>query len=419
MRRFAHILTKWSLWSSVSMLLLTGCFGGAASSRSSLQASERPTSPIAASAPAADAIQAKLQAMSAEEKIGQLIFAGIDGTDMNLHTRELIETYHVGGIILYKSNVKNTIQLASLADGLKHTNIGNKLPLWLGVDEEGGKVTRLPDDIEKTPSNKEIGRMGSTEFAYGVGSMLGKELSAYGLNVDFAPVLDINSNPKNPVIGERSYGANASIVSRMGIQTMKGLRDQHVMPVVKHFPGHGDTSVDSHVGLPIVQHDVTRLRKLELVPFAEAIKNQAEAVMVAHILLPTVDAQHPSSMSKKIMTDLLRQEMGFQGLIITDDMTMGAITTHNELGEASVTAVLAGADVVLVGHDYDKAVTVIGALRKAVQDKRIPMDTIDQSVERIMQLKMKYQLKDDAVPAPDSELLNDAVRRLVHTYLHK
>jgi beta-N-acetylhexosaminidase len=419
MRQFNGRLVRGGVWFCACGLIFTGCMHGS-TSNSSGQASPTPTQASASAAPTTiDAIQEKMKEMNVDEKIGQLILAGIDGYEMNAHTRELIETYHVGGIILYKTNVKNTSQLTGLVDALKHTNEGNKLPLWLGADEEGGKVTRLPDEIVKTPPNQEIGKTNSKEFAFGVGSLLGQELNAYGLNVDFAPVLDINSNPKNPVIGDRSFGANASIVSTMGIQTMKGLQAERVMPVVKHFPGHGDTSVDSHVGLPIVQNDLARLRKFELVPFAEAFKQQADAVMVAHILLPKVDAQNPASMSKKIMTDLLRQEMGFQGLIITDDMTMGAITQNYELGEAAVKSVLAGTNVVLVGHDYDKIVTVIGALRKAIQEKRIALETIDQSVVRIMKLKQKYQLKDEAVRMPDIGPLNADVHRLLNTYIHK
>ncbi|WP_189019908.1 beta-N-acetylhexosaminidase [Paenibacillus marchantiophytorum] len=351
-----------------------------------------------------------LQSMSVEEKIGQMIIAGIDGYTVDSATRELLAEEHVGGIILYKPNVQNTNQLVQLTNSLKKTNAGNKLPLWIGVDEEGGRVTRLPDELIKTPTSKEIGSKGSTKFAYNIGHLLGKELNAYGLNMDFAPDLDVNSNPNNPVIGDRSFGSNASIVSSQGIQVMSGLQSQQVVSVVKHFPGHGDTSVDSHIGLPIVQNDLARLRKLELVPFAEAIKHQADAVMVAHILLPKVDPDNPASMSKTIMTDMLRKEMGFQGLIMTDDMTMGAITTNYGLGEAAVKSVLAGANIVMVGHEPANVMKVITALREAVRSGRIPVDTIDQSVNQVMKLKQKYHLQDAAVKVPDVKKLNAEVQ---------
>ncbi|WP_171687084.1 beta-N-acetylhexosaminidase [Paenibacillus planticolens] len=334
---------------------------------------------------------------------------------MNANTQALLATRRVGGIILYKPNIKDSSQLTSLVNELKQKNATNKLPLWIGVDEEGGRVTRLPDEIKKTPTNQEIGKKNNKQFAYNVGSLIGSELRAYGLNVDFAPVLDINSNPKNPVIGDRSFGASASLVNTLGMQMMKGLRDQQIASVVKHFPGHGDTSVDSHVGLPVVQNDLNRLRKFELLPFAEAVKQDADAVMVAHILLPKVDGQNPASMSKKIMTDLLRKEMGFQGVIMTDDMTMGAIEKNYDLGASAVKSVLAGADVIMVGHDYNKVVTVIEALRKAVQDKRIPQETIDQSVARIQKLKQKYKLKDESAGPVDTAALNKAVQQVLNT----
>jgi beta-N-acetylhexosaminidase len=235
--------------------------------------------------------------------------------------------------------------------------------------------------------------------------------------VDFAPVLDINSNPNNPVIGDRSFGASAAVVAKLGIQTMKGLQSQRILSVVKHFPGHGDTSVDSHVGLPVVQNDLNRLRKLELVPFADAIQNQAEAVMVAHILLPKIDAQNPASFSKTIITDILRKELGFQGLVISDDMTMGAIAKNYEIGEAAVKSVLAGTDVVLVGHEYDKEIAVINALRRAVQDKRITTEMLNKSVTRILKLKQKYGITDTKVSVPNVSKLNAEVNGLLKQYL--
>ncbi|MBP1966960.1 beta-N-acetylhexosaminidase [Paenibacillus aceris] len=429
MTRIVYRFMKYSLGLGLCMSVLTGCFQRSTANPSIVPTSTQTGAPVSSSpaspsavptpTPTVDPVLSILQGMSVDEKIGQLIFAGIDGYEMNQHTRELIDSYHIGGMILYKTNVKDTGQLIKLVNALKQKNAGNKLPLWLGVDEEGGKVTRLPDEITKTPPSKDIGNTKSTEFAYGVGSLLGKELKAYGLNVDFAPVLDINSNPNNPVIGDRSFGANASIVSSLGIQTMKGLQAQKVMPVVKHFPGHGDTSVDSHVQLPVVQNDLARLRKLELLPFAEAFKQQADAVMVAHILLPKVDAQNPASMSKKIMTDLLRQEMGFQGLIMTDDMTMGAIIKAYDLGEAAVKSVLAGSNVVMVGHDYEKVAAVAQALRRAVEEKRIPIETIDRSVIQVMKLKQKYQLNDTVVKTPDTKQINADVKLLLQKYLNK
>ncbi|WNR45738.1 beta-N-acetylhexosaminidase [Paenibacillus roseipurpureus] len=409
------------------ILLLSGCqfHQGAQVARptptSSLPVSSVPSatpnmeapSPTSTATPKPTDMQGVPASMTLDEKLGQMVIAGIDGFTLNEQARELITTYHVGGIILYKPNVKDTKQLVDLVNELKLSNNGNPLPLWLGVDEEGGRVTRLPDEITKTPSSQIIGKTGKPAIAHDIGQLLGKELLAYGLNMDFAPDLDVNSNPKNPVIGDRSFGANATTVSTYGIPMMKGLQEMKVVPVVKHFPGHGDTSVDSHVGLPVVQNDLARLRKLELVPFAEAIRQQADAIMVAHILLPKIDSANPASMSKKIMTDLLRQELGFQGLIMTDDMTMGAIAENYNMSEAAQKSVLAGSNVVMVGHDPEKAMAVLKSLKAAVQAGTIPMATIDQSVAEVVRLKRKYLLQDRPVVAPDPKSLDLEVARVL------
>jgi beta-N-acetylhexosaminidase len=360
-----------------------------------------------------ESIQIKLKQMTTNEKIGQMVLAGIDGTTMNAQTKALIQDYQVGGIIFYKNNLANTKQSVELINSLKESNSQNAIPLWLSLDEEGGRVTRLPDELHKFPTNKVIGQANNEKFSFAAGRTMGLELKAYGMNMDFAPILDINSNPDNPVIGDRSFGANASIVTKLGVQTMKGLQSQSIVSVVKHFPGHGDTSVDSHIGLPIVQHDLNRLRKLELVPFAEAIKNKADAVMVAHILLPNIDAKNPASFSKTIITNILRKELGFNGLVISDDMTMGAIAKNYELGNAAVKAVQAGTDVILVGHEYEKVVKVILALRQAVKDKRIFMDQLNTSVTHILMLKSKYGISDQLTTEPDVAKLNAEVDKVL------
>jgi beta-N-acetylhexosaminidase len=375
--------------------------------------------PAQTSTPAAasQSIQEQLNQMSTNEKIGQMVLAGIQGTTMNTKTKALIESYQIGGIIFYKDNLASTQQAVELIHSLKQSNAKNRIPLWLSLDEEGGRVTRLPNELVKFPANQEIGKVNNSKFAFAVGSTMGSELKAYGLNVDFAPVLDINSNPDNPIIGNRSFSPKADIVAKLGIQTMKGLQSQNIVSVVKHFPGHGDTSVDSHIGLPVVQHDLKRLREVELVPFAQAIRNQADAIMVAHILLPKLDAKHPASFSKAIITDLLRKELGFQGVVISDDMTMGAVAQNYEIGEAAVQAVLAGTDVVLVGHDYDKETSVIQALRQALLNKRITIEMLNSSVTRILKLKSKYSITDDQGNGPNVAKLNAEVNQVLKQYV--
>ena len=360
----------------------------------------------------------QMKHMSMHEKVGQLVLVGMDGLANSEQTKQLIADYHVGGFIFFKVNLKDTPQVLSLLNSLKATNESVKgVPLMLSVDEEGGRVTRLPDELKKFPANAVIGKLNNSEFSREIGKTLGNELKGYGFNTDFAPVLDVFSNPDNTVIGDRSFGSQADLVSRLGIATMQGIQSDQVAAVVKHFPGHGDTTVDSHLGLPVVNHDLTHLRQLELVPFANAIKNGADAVMVAHLLMPKLDAEHPASFSKAIISDLLRKEMGFNGVVFTDDLTMGAITQNYEIGQAAVSAVLAGGDVVLVGHSFDQQVKVIQALLNASSDGTIPESVLNASVYRILKLKEKYQMSNLKSAEPDIKGLNASISALLGKYL--
>lgn len=363
-----------------------------------------------------DPVQAEIDEMSLEEKVGQLVIVGIDGYQNDQHSIQFMEQYHVGGFIFFKRNIQDSAQMLGLINSLKETNAAAaNIPLFLSIDEEGGKVSRLPEEFLKFPSNQIIGQRNDSDFSYKVGGILGKELHAFGLNVDFAPVLDINSNPKNPVIGDRSFGTTAEIAGKLGVATMNGIQSQNIISVVKHFPGHGDTSVDSHIGLPRVNHDMDRLESFELKPFAEAIENGAEVVMVAHILLPKLDAQNPASFSKTIISDVLRTQMNFNGVVITDDFTMGAIEENYNMGEAAVKSIQAGSDIVLVCHEFEKQKAVVDALLNAARTGQLSSGRIDESVYRILNLKKKYSLSDETVDGPvDSAGINDEIRALLN-----
>ncbi|MBU8916059.1 beta-N-acetylhexosaminidase [Bacillus sp. FJAT-29953] len=355
--------------------------------------------------------------MSLEDKIGQMILAGVSGTTMDASAKKLISQIHVGGIIFYKNNFETPAQAVQFVNQLKAGN-SSSLPLLLGVDQEGGRVTRLPGGLVNFPPNKQIGQVNNPDFSFKVGTLLGQELKEFGLNLDFAPVLDINSNPNNPVIGDRSFGNNAEIVSKLGVQTMKGIQSQNVITTIKHFPGHGDTSVDSHLDLPIVNKSLKELKELELIPFERAINQGGDVVMVAHILLPQLDKTNPGTMSKAVMTDLLRKQLGFTGVIITDDMTMGAITEHFDIGKASVESVKAGSDIILVGHDYNNVVKIISSLKTAVQNGEISEQRLNESIKRIIQLKRNYSINDTKVGNPNINEINHSINSLLNNYLH-
>ena len=353
-----------------------------------------------------------LSDMTLDEKIGQLVIAGIDGTSINKESQQLIEHYQIGGIIFYANNVDTPDQTVQFANNLKVANQNNPLPLFTSIDQEGGRVARLPKQVAKLPTSATIGKTNDPDYAFNIGRILGKQLTQFGFNMNFAPVLDVNSNPNNPVIGDRSFSADPKIVSTLGIQTMNGIEEEHVIPVVKHFPGHGDTSIDSHLELPKVHKTLQQLEQLELIPFKKAIEADTDVVMVAHILLPQLDETYPASMSAPIITDLLREQLGFNGLVMTDDMTMKAITNHYGIAQAAVQSVKAGSDVILVAHDPAKVIAVIEALKAAVASNEISEQRIDESVMRIIELKEKYKLDDEATPKVNIQKINNEIKEV-------
>jgi beta-N-acetylhexosaminidase len=361
--------------------------------------------------PEQDPIEKQVKSMTLEEKIGQMIIAGVQGTELTEETKSFLSKYKVGGLILYKNNIVSQAQAVQFLNQLKEANREGKVPLFLSVDQEGGKVTRFPAEVIPTPSARDTAKSGSSDRAQQIAAATGKALRAFGFNLNYAPVLDIDSNPKNPVIADRSFGSTASVASEYGIKVMKGLQSAQAIPVIKHFPGHGDTSTDSHLELPVVDKTLEQLRSLELKPFAEAIRSGADAVMTAHILLPKLDPDHPATMSPVIINELLRKELGFNGVVITDDMTMGAIVKHFDIKKAAVQSVLAGADIVLVAHGYDQAGQVFDELVRAAKSGELSMERIDQSVARILRLKEKYKLSDEPVEAADPQKLNEAIQK--------
>ncbi|GIN58221.1 glycoside hydrolase family 3 [Lederbergia ruris] len=358
----------------------------------------------------------QLNAMDIREKIGQMIFAGPDGTEMDEGTKKLIQHHQVGGFIFFAANLQNTEQLTTLLNDIKKKNATNSIPLFLGVDQEGGRISRFPEEVLKLPTNEEIGIINNPAFSFEVGQILGKQVKAFGFNLDFAPVLDVNSNPDNPVINDRSFGPDPQLVSRLGIETMKGIQSQQIMSVIKHFPGHGDTIVDSHLDLPVIGKSTEELEQLELIPFQEAIDKGADMVMVAHILLPEIDPTYPSSMSETVITDMLRKQLGFNGVVVTDDMTMKAITNHYDIGEAAVQSVKAGSDIILIAHEYDNATAAIDALVHAVEAGELSEKRIDESVLRILELKKRYGIQDHPVQEVNVKALNQSIEEIMEKY---
>lgn len=358
-------------------------------------------------------IDEMIDQMTLAEKIGQLLVIGVDGTVFSDEMDNLIRNYHVGGVIVMGKNISATAEILQLINDSKQANEPNKIPLFMSVDEEGGRVSRLPAGIPKLPASARIGKQNDEAISYRAGSYLAEVLQEFGYNMNFAPVLDINNNPKNPVIGDRSLGADPELVARLGAATMRGMSDNGIISVVKHFPGHGDTVVDSHKALPKVETTLERLRNVELVPFQRAIDEGADAVMVAHILFPALDPDYPSSMSKAIITDLLRNDMQFDGVVITDDLTMGAIANDYTIPEAAVQSFIAGSDLLLIVNGYDNQINTVNALVKAIEAGEITEERLNESVRRILTLKERYDVSDDVKESVDVEKLNDLYQKLI------
>lgn len=358
-------------------------------------------------------IEEKLAGMTVEEKIGQLLIVGMDGTTYSNNLDKLIREHHVSGVILLGKNISTTDQIVALLNKSKMANKEYGIPLFLSVDEEGGRVSRLPKGLEKLPAAAAIGRTGDKQRAYNSGVYLAELLHAFGYNMNYAPVLDVDSNPRNPVIGNRSYSPDAKRVAEMGLAVRHGMTDHQLISVVKHFPGHGDTHIDSHKSLPVIHKGLEELQKTELVPFKRAIADDVDVIMVAHILFPALDAKNPSSLSKNIISDLLRTEMKYDGVVITDDLTMGAIANKYTVAEAAVKSFLAGSDILLVAGDYNNQIETIEKLHATFQSGEITEERLDQSVRRILLLKDRYGLEDVILENVDVDKLNKRFKELI------
>ena len=413
-------------------LFAAGCGGNAGESTPSpsdapVQTPVPSPTPTPEPTPTPDPAAELLEDMTTEEKVGQLLIAGIEGTAAGEDAVTAIQEYQVGGVILFGRNVENAGQLAELNNELKALNAG-QIPLFLCVDEEGGRVSRMPDEVTDLPAALTFGSIEDPEqrmnACFELGQVLAQACTTFGFNLDFAPVMDIWSNPENTVIGDRAFGTDAATVTGAANETALGILTGGVIPVAKHFPGHGDTAVDSHVGLPVVDKTLEELEALELQPFRQAVETTCvfgtydgdtaiPAMMVAHILMTAIDPDRPASLSHEVVTGLLREQLGFDGVVFTDDLTMAAVSETYGMGEACVLAVEAGCDALLVCHGADNLTQARLALLEAVENGRISQQRLDESVYRILSLKLSYGLSGEQSPDPDLEALNRAIRQLL------
>lgn len=349
--------------------------------------------------PTAGELQAILGRMSVADKVAQLLIAGFNGDSLvnSPSLQTLVGQYHVGGLVLLEPNARDPQQVSQLVREIQQLarSSGANIPMFISSNHEGGPVVRIGGEVTGFPGNMAVAATGRLEYAYIASAFAAQELRAMGVNMNLAPVLDVNDNPLNPIIGVRSFGDQPALVAEYGRMSIRGLQDNGIIAIAKHFPGHGSVAIDSHGDLPVIIQPLDQLLPHALLPFTAAISESVSAIMSAHIALPAVDATGlPATLSSPVLTGLLRDRLKFDGLIVTDSLGMGAITNGRSQPEAAVEAILAGADVVLTTGPLDAQLGILEALRAAVNNGRLSMERLDQSVTRILRVKYGYGLFD-------------------------
>ncbi len=346
-----------------------------------------------------------MQQMTLRQKVGQLFIVRPDSLDMS-QTKEQVSSadaagatmltdamtdslkdYPVGGVVMFAKNITSPEQIITFNESLQNVS---DIPLFIAVDEEGGLVSRLANhkafDLQKYESAAAVGAGNDVSAAWEMGSTIGSYLKKYGFNMDFAPDADVNTNPNNPVIGTRAFSSDANIAAQMAGAMADGLEEQEIIPVFKHFPGHGDTAEDSHKSIAVSYKTAEEMENCEWLPFEEA--GSEDCIMVGHIAVPDINNDFtPATMSYKIVTDILKGQLDFQGLIITDSLSMQAVTNDYDSGEAALLALEAGCDLLLMPEDFPEA---FDAVMDAVENGTISEQRLDESVRRILQFKQKY-----------------------------
>ena len=333
-------------------------------------------------------VQEQLDSMTLDEKIGQMITISYRKETMDSTLKSAIEEVKPGGFILFAENMSSYDGTIKLVKEIKELS---SIPMFISIDEEGGKVQRLRSlkgvEVTDVPYMYDVGEKNDLELTYQVGKLIAEELRVIGVNMDYAPDIDVFSNPDNKVIGKRSFGSDKELVAKHGVSLAKGLEDNGVIAVYKHFPGHGNTATDSHVSLPVLDLTKEELESVDVYPFKEAIKNNASVIMIGHLAVPKMTEDNiPASLSKKLITDYLKNELGYSGLVITDALEMGALTSYYKEEEICGKAVEAGVDILLMPSSSRKC---LKSVQDAIKDGRVTEEQINESARKI--LKLKYE----------------------------
>jgi beta-N-acetylhexosaminidase len=324
--------------------------------------------------------------------VGQLAIVGFNGHDLPPETRSLAREFDLGGVIFFSRNVESPEQVADLSR--QSQALATEIPLWVSVDQEGGRVARLKRPFTEWPPMLTLGRAGSPEsdrLAERFAKALAAELHAVGISLDYTPVLDVLTNPKNPVIGDRALAERAEDVARLGTIIIRTLQGAGIAACGKHFPGHGDTSADSHHELPLLEHPPDRLHAIELVPFKAAIAAGVASIMTAHILIPSLDEERPGTLSPAIVDGLLKKDLGYEGLVLSDDLEMKAISGRYGHSDATVQAIAAGCDAVLMcAPKPEEQMAALEAVIYAVEKGRLPLARAEDAIKRHRRVKERF-----------------------------
>ncbi len=347
-------------------------------------------------------------------QIGQLLLVGFDGQQIPVELKALAREFGLGGVVIFARNIAEAEQVAELS--FEAARLTPELPAWVSVDQEGGRVARLKAPFTEWPPAVTLGRSGDVALAARFGRALAAELKAVGITLDFAPVLDVFTNPKNAVIGDRAISGKAGDVARLGAAIVRAMQDEGVAACGKHFPGHGDTTTDSHFELPLVEHPPERLREVEFLPFKAAIDAGVASIMTAHVLVPALDDKRPATLSKRIVTGVLRQELGYNGLILSDDLDMKAIAGEYSVPSAAVLAIEAGCDGLLICQSTDVQVyaSALEAIIHAVEDERLPFSRVENALVRQRRAKERFLAAPVASRPPQAKALRDTLGRGEH-----
>ena len=332
--------------------------------------------------------------------VGQLLSVGFEGTTVPTELRARIAASEVGGVMLFRPNIADPVQLAALVGSLRGASPAHA-PLVVSIDQEGGLVQRLRAPATVWPPMLSVGSAGDHARTTAVGRALGEELAALGIGWNFAPVLDVHTNPENPVIGDRAFATTPGEVATHAIAFWRGLRGAGVLGCGKHFPGHGDTHTDSHLSLPVVSHDLQRLRAVELAPFQAAVRAGFEAMMTAHVLYPALDPRLPATLSRRISTELLREELGFRGVLVSDDLGMQAVAARYPIEDLAVAAIEAGVDHLLIREPLVRQVAAYEAIVRAAERRPEIRARVEESASRVAAFKAAGHVP---MPAPSAML---------------